>query len=217
MANSLLPPNATPLERALVDATARDSDVPDLLALWNPETCPIALLPWLAWGLSIDRWDPEWSEDEKRAAVASAIEDQRLKGTRYSIERVLASFDALLELVEWFEVTPNAAPYTFEVRLPVIDAAGVAGGGRTSAAVARAIVTEVSRTKPARAHFQLVQQLRLAGMPAPIAALQATNYRRLHLAATDGDAGTPWADLLQDQNGEPLEFGDTGFIDGSAP
>lgn len=219
MNNSLLPPNATPLERALVDATARASEVSidAVLAQWNPAICPIADLPWLAWSLSIDRWDPDWTEDQKRGAVATAIEDQRTKGTRASIERVLASFDTLLELVEWFEVTPNADPYTFEVRLPLIDAAGVAGGKRATAAFARAIVADVTRTKPVRAHFRLVQQLSLVATPTPIAAVQATAYRRLHFAAADGAAGFPWADLLQDQNGEPLED-DTGtMIDGTAP
>lgn len=219
MLNSLLPPNATPLERALVDASARIGDVAldDVMAQWNPATCPIADLPWLAWGLSIDRWDPDWSEDQKRAAVGTAIEDQRLKGTRFSVERILASFDALLELVEWFELTPHAEPYTFEVRLPLLGLDGTVGGKRTTAAFARAIVAEVSRAKPARAHFRLVQQLALVGMPAPIAAVQATAYRRLHLAAGDGDAGTPWDALLQNDNGEPFEDDIGTMIDGSAP
>lgn len=24
--------------------------------LWNPDTCPANLLPWLAWSFSVDRW-----------------------------------------------------------------------------------------------------------------------------------------------------------------
>lgn len=183
--------------------------------LWNPQTCPIDLLPWLAWALSIDQWNVAWSDAQKRDAVAGAIEQQRVKGTRASVEAVLASFDDLLELVEWFEAAPRAAPHTFEVRLPLVDADGVAGGTRVSAEFAQAIVTEVTKTKPVRAHFQLVQQLTLEGLPAPVGALRAAGYRRVALDAT-ATAAIPWGDLLQTEHGEPLED-DTGtFIDGSA-
>jgi phage tail P2-like protein len=214
--NNLLPPASTPLERALVGAIVPSIDaVPvDFERLWNPATCAIELLPWLAWALSIDRWDPSWSDAEKRAAVGSAIAVQRRKGTRRSVEEVLASFDALLELVEWFEATPQLEPYTFEVRLALVEDDGVAGGASSTADFARAIVEEVSRVKPIRAHFTLVQQLTLSGTVLPFAAAQATGYRRLDFAASDA-AGTPWTDLLQDQNGEPLEDDAGNFIDGS--
>ena len=71
---TLLPPNSTQLERAIEGANgAALADVPvPIRDLWNPETCPAALLPFLAWGVSIDLWDSQWSEAEKRAAVASA-------------------------------------------------------------------------------------------------------------------------------------------------
>jgi phage tail P2-like protein len=38
--------------------------------LWNPQTCPLAALPWLAWTLSIDKWDTDWTEERKRTATA---------------------------------------------------------------------------------------------------------------------------------------------------
>ncbi|MCD9124037.1 phage tail protein I, partial [Cupriavidus sp. UGS-1] len=48
---SLLPPNATPLERNLATVGAEAiAGVPvPLRDLWNPATCPPALLPFLAW------------------------------------------------------------------------------------------------------------------------------------------------------------------------
>lgn len=205
MGPDLLPPNATPLERSVSTAIARPGVIAfDLGALWNPATCPADLLPWLAWGLSIDRWDPTWTDDEKRAATASAIEDQRHKGTRWAVEQVLQRFDDLLQLVEWFEVLPHLDRHTFEVRLPLVDADGVAGGRRVSADFARAIIAEVSRAKPVRAHFMLVQSLELAGGILPFAALQATNYRRLDTSTVNAGDTTPWDNLLQDENGEPL-------------
>ncbi|MGS0744187.1 phage tail protein I [Glaciimonas sp. GG7] len=52
---SLLPPNTTPQERALEATMARISDIPvPLRQLYNPDTCPINVLPWLAWQLAID-------------------------------------------------------------------------------------------------------------------------------------------------------------------
>lgn len=214
----LLPPNSTPLERALAGATARIDSIPvDVSTLWDPWTCPIALLPWLAWSFSVDGWDPEWTEAEKRGAVAGAIELQRHKGTRWSVEQVLASFDDLIQLVEWFEASPRLDPHVFEIRLPLVDADGVAGGVRVSAAYARAIVTDVVKVKPVREHLVLVQQLELVGLPQPFAVAQAAGYRRLDLDAADADPEIPWSDLLQDENGEPLTDDEGNFIDGTAP
>jgi phage tail P2-like protein len=39
------------------------------------------LLPWLAWALSDRPLGTDWSEDQKRDAVAKAIDLQRKKGT----------------------------------------------------------------------------------------------------------------------------------------
>ncbi|WCM29194.1 phage tail protein I [Sphingomonas sp. QA11] len=215
MASNLLPPNATRLERALAGATARIDAIPiDVSSLWDPYRCPALLLPWLAWSFSTDRWNPDWSDDEKRAAVAGAIELQSHKGTRWSVEQVLASFDDLLELVEWFEASPRLDPHTFEVRLSLIDGNGLARGARVSADRARAIVAEVSKVKPVREHLVLVQQLALTGGVFPFMAAQTAGYRRLDLPAGDADPGMSWEDLIQDENGEPLTGADNGFIDG---
>lgn len=212
----LLPPASSELERALSEAGSRIDNVPvDVSTLWDPAACPIEILPWLAWTLSVDRWDADWSDDEKRATVAGAIAAQRIKGTRLAVEQAMQSLDDLLRLVEWFEATPRLAPHTFEVHLPLIDAEGVAGGDRVSADFARQIITDVTRAKPVRSHFALVQRLELLGLPAPIAGVVPVGYRRLDLAATDA-AGIPWADLIQDENGEPLEDDNGQFIDGSA-
>jgi phage tail P2-like protein len=49
--------------------------------LWNPQTCPLPALPWLAWTLSVDTWDTDWTEERKRAITAGAIAAQRRKGS----------------------------------------------------------------------------------------------------------------------------------------
>jgi phage tail P2-like protein len=81
--NSLLPPNASPQEAAIEAATARIADVPvPNASLWTPATCPAALLPWLAWALSVDEWDGTWPEERQRAVIAASVGVHRRKGTR---------------------------------------------------------------------------------------------------------------------------------------
>jgi phage tail P2-like protein len=88
--SNLLPPNANSHEHALDDATARIGSVPvEINKLWNAETIPAALLPWLAWALSVDEWDETWSEAQKRAMVAASFEVHSRKGTPFSIKSAL--------------------------------------------------------------------------------------------------------------------------------
>lgn len=125
---SLLPWNATPQERALEAATARVGAVPvPVRALWNPDTCPPAQLPWLAWALSVDVWDADWTDAQKRAAVRSSFAVHQRKGTVGAVLTSLASLGWATDVVEWFEDAPAAAPYTFRVEAE-LDARGIAPG-----------------------------------------------------------------------------------------
>lgn len=87
---SLLPPNATDLERAVeaVIMQILSIEVP-VDRLWSPERCPAAVLPYLAWALSVDEWDVSWSVERQREVVAAAIQIQRHKGTPWAIKRAL--------------------------------------------------------------------------------------------------------------------------------
>jgi phage tail P2-like protein len=88
--SELLPPNANEHEHALDDSIARIGAVPvEISKLWNPHTCPIELLPWLAWALSVDEWDETWTEEQKRNSVAASYEVHSHKGTPYSIKSAL--------------------------------------------------------------------------------------------------------------------------------
>ena len=87
---TLLPPQRTAAETAFEAATARIGDVElPIDRVWRPEACPADLLPWLGWALSVDVWDPAWSEEAKRRTIAEAIPIHRAKGTRSSVERAL--------------------------------------------------------------------------------------------------------------------------------
>lgn len=59
--------------------------------LWNADTCPLSLLPWLAWAWRVEEWDETWSEFQKRQAVKDALMIHRRKGTLWAIKRVLAN------------------------------------------------------------------------------------------------------------------------------
>lgn len=88
--SDLLPPNATFLERATAATHQHLADLPvDTRYIRNPERCPAALLPFLAWELSVDDWNPDWAEDVKRRVLAESVAVHRRKGTRGAVRRAL--------------------------------------------------------------------------------------------------------------------------------
>lgn len=118
--SDLLPPSATPQERALAETVARVSDVPTPARdLWNPDTCPIELLPWLAWAFSLDDWDTSWTEAQQRAAVKASYSVHRYKGTIGSVKDALQALGLGVQVQEWFNMVPAGAPYTYRLLLEV--------------------------------------------------------------------------------------------------
>jgi phage tail P2-like protein len=177
---TLLPPNATPLERAVEQTTARLSDVPVPIALIaDPDRCPVALLPYLAWALSIDTWSADWPEAVKRARVRSAIAIQRRKGTAASVRDVVASFGGGVALREWWQTEPRGRPHTFDL---VVSLDGVVRPEAT-AAYADAVIGEVARTKPVRSAFTFSQALTAEGAMGAIAAARPAIFARLNFVA----------------------------------
>lgn len=177
---TLLPPNATALERALEAAAARISDVPvPLRALSNPWTCPLSLLPYLAWALSIDAWSSDWPELVKRNRVAAALAIQRQKGTAASVRSVVESFGGAVALREWWQTTPRGAPHTFDL---VVSLDGLVGPEQT-AAFADAVIAEVHRAKPVRSIFTFSQALSARSTLVTVAAIRPSVFTRLQLAA----------------------------------
>lgn len=89
---NLLPPNQTALEKRLSFELSQifNLEVPISL-LWHAEHCPTALLSWLAWTLSVDEWDDNWSEEQKRNTILQSARLHKQKGTVASIRRVLQS------------------------------------------------------------------------------------------------------------------------------
>lgn len=209
---TLLPPNAAPLERALSLASAVSlADVPVAIdQLWNPATCPADLLPWLAWGLSIDIWDSAWTEAEKRAAVADAIQFQRRKGTPASLRTVLDRFDPLIAIVEWFKDRDTLDPYTFRMELPLLADSAVVYDENLVARILR----DIAQVKPVRAHMLAVFKLRAQAQIALIAAANLAGLSRVTASADVTTATDPaWNNYLQTENGEPIIDGAGAWLE----
>ncbi|MEJ1412787.1 MAG: phage tail protein I [Candidatus Sedimenticola sp. (ex Thyasira tokunagai)] len=167
---SLLPPNATDLERnaeAAINQAIEQIDVP-LRTLWNPAICPLDLLPWLAWALSVDEWDSSWTEATKRAVLAASVEVHRHKGTTASLRSALVAmgyeYVEILESVKYprdgtyvrdGSINHGAAlqPYEFDVALNA--------GEIPSPEKAAKIITQISRYKNARSHLKEVRYMEL--------------------------------------------------------
>ena len=114
----LLPVGSSVLEAATAEAAAQIERVPvPLRTLWDPLTCPAELLPYLAWALSVDRWDYSWPEATKRKIIASAFFVHQHKGTISSLRRVVEPLGYLIELREWWQ--ENAEPGTFRLVIGV--------------------------------------------------------------------------------------------------
>lgn len=136
-------------------ATARAGTVDvKFTDLWNPQACPIDLLPWLAWTLSVETWNPAWTNSVKRAVVASAVDVARHKGTRKSVSDALTSLGASSVLVEWFQKSPAGTPHTFQVNLVSAD---------SSLAMQAAMASEINRTKPLRSHYTINYGVAMTG------------------------------------------------------
>ncbi|AIR84898.1 phage tail protein I [Pantoea rwandensis] len=120
MSDRLLPTGSSVLEVAAAEALAKlgELNVP-LRQLWNPYTCPLILLPYLAWAWSVDRWDTGWSESTKRSVVAAARAVHQRKGTIGAIRRVVEPLGYLIRVIEWWKT--NETPGTFRLDVGVLD------------------------------------------------------------------------------------------------
>ena len=116
----LLPTGSSPLEVAAAKACAEIEKTPvSIRELWNPDTCPANLLPWLAWSFSVDRWDDKWPEATKRAVIRDAYFIHCHKGTIGAIRRVVEPLGYLIEVREWWQL--NEEPGTFRIVVGVLE------------------------------------------------------------------------------------------------
>ena len=89
--------------------------------LWNPARCPEPVLPYLAWALSVDRWDPTWPVALKRRVIAAAFFIHQHKGTIGALRRAVEPLGYLIEVVEWWQSQPEGPRGTFRLKVGVLD------------------------------------------------------------------------------------------------
>jgi phage tail P2-like protein len=174
--NDLLPISATSQERAISLAVERAATVPTPIRdLWRADECPVVLLPWLAWALSVDTWDPNWTETIKRSVVRTSISTHRQKGTSGAVRGALASLGADLQLVEWFEKSPTGTPHTFTIYIVNPNA---------TIAMQDAMAKAVDRNKPLRSHYDIIFGTTGSGEVNIVGVLRPAIFARLNALAT---------------------------------
>ena len=90
-------------------------DIPvDLHRLWDPFSCPVTFLSWLADSLSVDTWDENWPESVKRRVIAESVPSHIKKGTVGAIRASLNALDVDVQLQEWWQTggVPHTAKLT---------------------------------------------------------------------------------------------------------
>lgn len=153
VSDSLLPHNATAQERALEAVIAPPLMPPvPLREIWDPETCPANLLPWLAYAFSVDDWNPAWPETAKREVIRQSFQVHRRKGTVGAVKRGLLAIGVQATVVEWWEdgALPDALPSTFEIWL---DLSALIEFGADMPALLAQLRRSVDATKPVSAHY----------------------------------------------------------------
>lgn len=95
-------------------AVISDLSVP-LRDLWNPDACPVKFLPYLAWAFSVDSWDEDWSEEEKRSVIGEAFWLHQRKGTVAAIRRVIERMGYSFSIEEWWNLADPAGTFRLEV------------------------------------------------------------------------------------------------------
>lgn len=116
--SDLLPTGSSQLERRAAAACSGISNLAvPLRDLWNPDTCPVTFLPYLAWAFSVDRWDEKWPAAEKRKAVKDAFYIHRRKGTVAAIRRVIENLGYTMAIQEWWQVADPAGTFRLTVDL----------------------------------------------------------------------------------------------------
>lgn len=147
--NSILPPNASPLQKDLEAATSGRLSLLDtspLRNLSNPDLCPPHILPWLAWAMSVDVWDNNWNDATKGAVIRQSVQVHKQKGTIGALRRALSAFGiADITIQEWFDY--GGEPFMFRVF------ANLREGGHSLNEL-DLIRTTITQTKNLRSHLE---------------------------------------------------------------
>ncbi|MFT0892956.1 phage tail protein I [Pseudochelatococcus sp. G4_1912] len=105
------------LSEAFAAAFAGQPDGWGITDVLSPARCPPVLLPWLAWEWSVDEWQRDWSEAVQRAVIAGSWDLHSIKGSAGAMQRAVNALGFSLNVVEWWQATPERDPYTYRYSL----------------------------------------------------------------------------------------------------
>lgn len=115
---SLIPPNATSLEKAVEQLGHQISNLTvPFVSLHRIDQCPDKFLPWLAWQHRVEYWNPQWPDFDKRSAITAAKAFNAQRGTRASLQSLLNTVITEYQLKAWHQFEPKGEPYTFVVQV----------------------------------------------------------------------------------------------------
>lgn len=119
MTKALVPSNHRRREHALAEVLAplRAIDTRPIEWAWDAWRCPVPLLPFLAYAVSVDFWDDGWDEVRKRQAIAQSPAYHRRKGTRAAVETAAGYSGRAVTIAEWWQFSPPSRRGTFTVTL----------------------------------------------------------------------------------------------------
>lgn len=156
MTDSLLPKSSTKLERDLERLIARADSLPiTIRELWSPWDCPAALLPWLAWAVSVDYWEENWPEKTKRQVIADAFEIHRYKGTPHAVQKALDSLSISTKVTEWWEPAGSGEPGTMTVLAMINDNITGSGDGLIGPKMLSQITRAINDAKRGSIHYDV--------------------------------------------------------------
>lgn len=152
--SKLLPPNATKLEKNIEKQGEKISllRVP-FVELNHITQCPVAHLPWLAWAHRVEYWRADWTESEKRTAIIESKAFNEQRGTKASIQSLLATVIDEFQLKAWHQFNPPQQPFSFVV---TISSAYI-----ISVDQLQQILTAVEATKSARDTFSISAKVQI--------------------------------------------------------
>lgn len=114
---SILPSNSTALEKRIERTIAKRLAALELsFNAVDPISCPVEVLPFLAWAYDAPIWDDAWPAHIKRQYVANLPFIKRHRGTVAAIEVALSSLNVKTRLIEWFNQTPIGERGSFIIR-----------------------------------------------------------------------------------------------------
>ncbi|EKO3535610.1 phage tail protein I [Vibrio fluvialis] len=198
---SKLPPSASKMERVMEQMFWEELALieRDIRNFYDPYQCRVDLLPYLAWEMSVDYWDENWSEQTKRDVIAASNPIHTTKGTRYALDKSIESIrDDGLSVTEWFDDEANLAPGFFRVNLE-------ARNSDIDENTVPQIYTAVNNAKNTRSHLESISITSQIQNPINIGVLS-----RMGLAIRSG----PWRteNIVSSVNVEHVSFVRLGMI-----